>query len=498
MRKFLHLCVMLVICIQVSALTLDEAAYTLPNIFKQVPLLKHDNTGRFPMIAIEAFKLDANDKSWQEAKPFPPEVIRELKKRGLTQWIPPHERYIPFALALQQEGAGVIMVEGNAFNGPPDQAPASMHILPEDYQKLDRPGQQPLFPCPLVLDGWVITQHKLRETFKQYKDAGVNVDAVWLDWEIEPDWRNAQWDEAKHCSRCRKQFPPGVLDDQQIYRHFIEQWRVQLFSAYVVAPIFEYYPHVSITNWEEVISTPEEPTPTWSGTRLWPPKYLGMFTAANPVAYGNTIWKRHNWKDEWGWPLDETHMDRLYTSVMLNQISVHESNAQKISPWKQSIPWVDRFCADDRDPAIPILSRVRYREILRHCWLRGADGMQIFNPLWFKEDAAKLAIATEELEDAVAVYDELLQYRPFLEGGVAMNTSTLTPTYEGVIWSGLRLGDEAIIRAFTQGETVGKFTIAPFDQQAAEIELEATASGRWHHLRRAGEKVIVLAGVRDE
>jgi hypothetical protein len=475
-------------CAAAGAPTLDEAAYTLPNILRKVPPLTRDNGGRFPMIAIEAFRLDKDDTSWQQAKPLPAEAIRELKKRGLTQWIPPDERYIPFALALQEQDAGVIMMQGQAFNGPPDQVPSSMHVLPEGYQALPRPGQQPVFPCPLVLDGWVLTQQQLRETFRKFKEAGVRIDAVWLDWEIEPDWRDAQWDEARHCSRCRAQFPPGVLDDQQLYRRFIEQWRVQLFSAYVAAPILEQYPHVSLTNWEEILSTPGHPTPSWSGYRAWVPKDLGMFTAANPVAYGNTIWKKYNWKDEWGWPLDAAHMDRLYTSVMLNQISVHERNAMLVSPWKQSIPWVDRFCADDRDPAIPILTRPRYREILRHCWLRGADGMQIFNPLWFKEDPAKLAIATEELEDAVAVYDELLAYREFLDRGVVMNTDTLAPTYDGAVWSGLRLDGEAVVRAFTQADAPLKFTIRPF-ADAAGIELEAAPAGRWYRLRRTGAAV---------
>ncbi len=485
-------CLLICVCVSLYAQTADEAAYLLPNIMAKVPVLKNDNTGRFPMIAIEAFKLDKNDKSWQEAKPFPPEMIREMVKRGLTQWIPPREQYIPFALALQKENAGVIMVEGQAFNGPPDQAPATMHILPKDYKKLDRPGQQPVFPCPLMLDGWVITQGKIRDTFKKFKDAGVKVDAVWLDWEIEPDWRTAQWDEAKNCSRCRKQFPAGVLDDQQLYRQFIEQWRVQLFSAYVVAPILEYYPNISVNNWEEVISTHEYPTPSWSGSRTWLPKDLGMYTAANPVAYGNTIWKKINWKKEWGWPLDEKHMDKVYTSVMLNQISVHEHNAMLVSPWKQSIPWVDRYCADDRDPAIPILTRPRYREILRHCWLRGADGMQIFNPLWFPDNVAKTAIATEEIEDAVAIYDELLAYRKFLDRGIVMNTDTVSPPFTGAIWSGLRLEDEAIIRTFTQAEKTVKFKCKPF-ADAGEIELKSIPSGCWYLLRKDGKTVKIIA-----
>jgi len=472
------------------AQTLDDVAWTLPNLFKKVPPLKNDNAGRFPMISIEIFKLNKDDTSYRDAKPFPPEVIRELKARGLTQWIPPDVRYIPFALSLQKENAGVIMMQGYAFNGPPDLAPTtSMHILPADYKGKERPGQQPVFPCPLVLDGWVIHQEQFRETFRAFKDSGVKIDAVWLDWEIQPDWRDAEWDEAKNCSRCRQQFPAGVLDDQTMYRRFIEQWRVQLFSVYFVAPIFESYPHISVTNWEEIISTPENPTPSWSGNRQWSPKDLGMFTAANPVAYGNTIWKKHNWKEEWGWPVDVEHMDRLYTSVMLNQISVHERNAQLISPWKQSIPWIDRYCADDKDPSIPILSRERYREILRHLWLRGSDGMQVFNPIWFPDDVSKMSIVTEEIEDAVQIYDEMLTFRNFLDTGLPLNTETIAPQSDGAIWSGLRTENLALVRAFTQSKEPVKFKINPFG--SGDFELEAPPAGKTYLIDRVKNTVEV-------
>lgn len=474
----------------VQAQTLEEAAWTLPNLLKKVPPLKHDNAGRFPMICIEPFLLAADDTSWRDAKPLPAEMIRELKKRGLTQWIPPDEKYIPYALALQKEGAGVIMMQGMAFNGPPDDVPSSMHLLPEGYKGLERPGQQPKFPCPLMLEGWVNAGEKMRATFKKYREAGVKVDAVWLDWEIEPYPGDAQLHEAQHCSRCRQQFPPGILDDKERYRAFIGPWRTQLFSVYFVAPILEHYPGCSVTNWEEVISTSEHPTPNWGGRRFLPPANLGLFTAANPVAYGNTIWYDYHWKPERGWPLDARHLDRIYTAVMLGEISVHERNAMRVAPHIQSIPWVDRFCADNRDPRIPILTRPRYLEILRHLWLRGADGMQIFNPLWFKEDGAKLAIATEEVEDAVAIYDELLGYREFLDKGVVMNTETLTAEFDGAIWSGLRVGDAAIVRAFTQADASQRFSCRPF-LQAEEVELFAPPEGRWYKLQRNDKAVIV-------
>lgn len=474
----------------------EPVPWTLPTLLQRVPPLKHDATGRFPMICIEPFKLTPTDASYNEGKPLPPEMIRELARRGLTQWIPPREKYIPYALALQKEGAGVIMMEGDAFNGPYGDAPEALHQLPADFKAdPDMPPQQKSYPCPLLLDGWRKKADELRVTFGKYKAAGVKLDAAWLDWESEPYPGKAQWREAQACSRCRKMFPPGVLDDFERYRAFMFLWRADLYSAYVVAPILETYPGCSVTNWEVVQSSAAHPTPRWSGSSNVPPVGLGMFTAANPVVYGNTAWYKINWKAEWNWPLDEAHMDRVYTQVMLGEISGNEANARETAPTKQSIPWIDRFCADDRDEKIPILSRTRYREILRHCWLRGADGMQIFNPNWFPDRPERVAIVTEEVEDAVSVYDEMLAYRPFLERGVTMNVEAPKATDEGPLWSGLRLGDKAVVRAFTQAAHAVPVTITPFPGAAA-VQLNCPPEGATYLLTRKGDAVTteVLPG----
>jgi hypothetical protein len=116
--------------------------------------------------------------------------------------------------------------------------------------------------------------------------------------------------------------------------------------------------------------------------------------------------------------------------------------------------------------------------------------MQVFNPLWFKEDPVKLAIATEEVEDAVAIYDELLGYRPLLDKGLVMNTETYTPEFDGVIWSGLRSGDEAIVRAFTQADSAQTLRFQPF-AEADEVEFQVPTEGKWFMLRRDGKQVLL-------
>ena len=489
-RRILSILVLLFLAMG-PALAVQPSSYLLPELFKLVPPLRHDAAGRFPMICIEPFRLDQADRSFEDAKPLPDDTIKELAKRGLTQWIPPDEKYIPFALALQKAGAKVIMMQGLAFNGPAGDVPNDLHILPPDFKRdPDQPAQQPHYPCPMLLEGWRLQADKLRQVFTKYKAAGVNVDAVWLDWEIEPYPGKSEWREARACSRCRTMFPPGILDDYDRYRGFITRWRTDLFSAYIVAPILESYPACSVTNWEEVMSSADHPTPNWSGTRVIPPKGIGMFTAANPVVYGNTIWYDYHWKEHPGWPLDVDHMDRIYTQVMLGEISGHELNAILSDPEKQSIPWVDRFCADDKDPKIPVLSRPRYREILRHCWLRGADGMQIFNPNWFPDRPDRAGIVTEEVEDAVSVYDEMLSYRKFLDGGIVMNTDAPQAGDDGPIWSGRRVGDEAIVRCFTQAREAVKLSLAPFDGAEATT-LDCPPDGATYLLTRDGKKVRV-------
>jgi hypothetical protein len=284
--------------------------------------------------------------------------------------------------------------------------------------------------------------------------------------------------------------PPEILDDFDRYAGFIWRLRVELFGAYAVAPILESYPTCSVTNWEEVISTAERPTARWGASATRPPVGIGLFTAANPVAYGNTAWYRLHWKPDRKWPLDAAHMDRIYTHVMLAQISDHAANASRTAPEKQCIPWVDRFCADDRDEKIPILTRERYREILRHCWLRGADGMQIFNPNWFPNRPERVAIMTEEIEDAVAVYDEMLAFRPIVDRGRVMNTARPTAEDDGPIWSGRQLGDTAIVRAFTQGPVVVKVPVAVIDAQGkpVKVELDCPARGQTYRITFAASK----------
>ena len=445
--------------------------WSLESLLPRVPPLRQDPAGRLPLITWVPFRLTPEDTSFDEGKPLPDAMYREIGRRGFTQRIPMNVKYIPMALAMQKAGLPIVFMEGVGGKGPPSSADPA-HELPEGF-KLE-PGEGH-YHHPLLLDGWQRRADELRATLRKFKEAGVRVTAAWLDWEEEPHALPDRWLQAAMCNQCRSMFPPGTLDSFEAYTHYITRFKQQVLSAYLAAPIREVYPDCSITNWALTLSSVERPTRSIWGNKRMPPGDIGLFTAANPVVYGNNLYFLYHWQQDWRWPLDDAHMDRLYTEIMLGNISDNAANQQLMAPWGQSVPWVARYCPDldGKESLIPILSRDRYREILRHVWLRGADAMQVFNPI--RSDHP--AIATEEVEDVAAVYDELLAYRDFLDQGTILNTEPPLAAGDGAIWSGLGLDRRALIRAFTQGTTPALFSVKPWPD-GPEVTLEAPPEGR--------------------
>ncbi len=487
MHKAILICAVLALCGAGAVAEEAPIPWDLPTLLQRVPPLKHDATGRLAMVTWDRFRLSAEDKSFEEGKPLPVEMYRELARRGLTQALFPDEKYIPMALAIQEAGGQVIFVQGDGGNGPGAEGPDALHKLPEGFRI---PKGQIHYVCPLMLAGWNIRANKVRATLTKFREAGVKVTGYWMDWEGEPWPLKSRWEQAQACSRCREQFPPGVLDDWERYRAFIALLRADLFSAYLAAPALEIYPTCSVTNWEAVISSPETMVWSWTQSRSLPPQQLGLLTGSNPIAYGNDYLYELHWGKLGNLPLNQENMDRLYTSVELAQVSQNEANQQRWAPEKLTLPWVDRYCPDVGDEKVPIMSRERYREVLRHLWLRGADSMQIFQPVRKGHES----IATEEIEDAVAIYDEMLAHRKFLEAGKVMNTAVPALQEKGPIWSGLLLGDEAIVRAFVQDSKPGQVTLQPWPD-ASPVTLVAPPTGATYRLRHAAGKRVT---VREE
>ena len=394
-------------------------------IEERIEPLAHDRGERWPLILWNNGGYD----------PLGEETVRMLLSRGITQHIRLHPSMIPAAQALARAGSPVIVMEGRSgawpypLAGDPSQWAhryAADADVPEAWRKL---------PSPTLFKGWAEAAGRLRRTLEAFRRAGVTIDAAWLDYEGEP--RGASFEAAKASPSTMALLPARAMESKRAFYRFRRQLWMQLVSTYVAAPIREVFPKASVTNWMASLSAPDRPVLGWQDQVL-PSVGLSMFTATNPVAYGIDLYFDHAWKEDY--PLDRDHVDRLYTHLLLRQVSDDAYNRDRMAPYLKSVPWVGRWVALDRDKVTPVMSREGYREALRHLWLRGIDAMQVFN------SGASAELEIGEVEDTAAVYGEMLAFRKFLEDGRVMNFDYPGVQEGGPFWSGLSLEREAVVR----------------------------------------------------
>ena len=451
-------------------------------IEKEIPPLQNKLGDRWPMIAWHSVGME----------PLAREQIEMLLDRGLIQHLRMEKRYIEAAKALQEAGAPVIFMQGEAGSWPYSLAADSSrwaHQFDEGYH-YEMAGRGGLGAwhgaCPMMLEGWELMAAEVRTTLEAFRAAGVRVDAVWMDWEGDPyPWAHL-FKQLAHCQRCRAQLPPQVIEDESQFWAFYWRLYQQLYGAYLAGPVREIFPQCSVTNWHLVYSTQTTPLSYFVNNRVLPPGIPPLFTATNPVAYGNDKFWYSEWKEEY--PRDRRHVDQFYMHNLLRQISGDAANRQAYAPEVGSFPWVVRWCriTDSGEDEVPDMSREAYRESLRHMWLRGIDGMQVFNA--YLKDYAEISLF--ELQDALAIYNEILAHREFLAAGEPMNLQVPGPQDEGVLWSGLRLQERALVRLVSQGDTDVRAELEPW--AGSPIELEAPRGGKTYVLRLVDGRVEAL------
>jgi hypothetical protein len=336
-------------------------------------------------------------------------------------------------------------------------------------------------PCLMWLDGWAAAGNRVRTTLKTFRDAGVRVDAVWMDWEGDPMGDLESYEQAIHCERCRRTIPPRALAGKGVFRQWRGQYWLGLLDAYLAAPVKEVFPSAEVTNWMAKVSTPEVVPRYWTDVPL-PPAVPSLMTSTNPVAYGHTELFHVAWQKEW--PLDREHVDQLYTHLLLRMVSDDARNRAVWAPGLRSVPWVARWVDETKDRTAPIMSRERYREVLRHLWLRGIDDMMVYNPVMKGYEHMALA----EAEDVLAIYREVQSFGALLDG------EPLSLDYPGlqsddVLWSGRRLGHDAVVRVFKQGG--GSAEVAVTAWPGFPATLKADDRGRTYRLRLGVDGVAV-------
>ncbi len=384
-----------------------------------------------PMITWEGFGYE----------PLGADDVKTLLARGVTPHLHMDAAMIPAALALQNAGAPVVLMQGAGGNFPSELA-GKPELWAHQFDASYKPTEA-VRPCPSLLAGWVAGAEQVRDTLKKFKAAGVNVNSVWMDWEGDPLYGKDRFDQATHCLRCRSILPASLLASKPQFEAWCRRRFVELIGTYLAAPVLEVFPACSVTNWNAMVSTPEHPLNDWDFEKI-DPSMPSFFTAVNTAAYGDTkYW--HRWQKSY--KLDQEHVDQFWFHSMIEQLSTETANRLKWMPEKSAIPWVARWLPENDEYNLPVMSRERYRELLRHMWLRGIKGMQVFNPRF--KDYEKMAVY--ELQDAATIYSEMAPYHDLIETGTPICLDVPPAQSNKLVWSGLKTDSKAVVRAFKQG-----------------------------------------------
>lgn len=393
--------------------------------------LEHERGDRWPLVLWEGVGYDS----------LPPESIEAMLERGVVQHLRLSEPDIEAARALANAGAPVILMEGKAGAWPYDAGQDDASWRLQFPAGADVPEQWRRLPDPTRLDGWRRAGELTRSRLQVYDSEGITVDGVWLDYEgalLNDDYH------ALRASHAAANLPAAILDNEHLYRKYRRIHWLHRLSRYLAAPIRRVYPEASVTNWVVMMSSSLHPVAGWTDWEH-PPSPPLFFTHTNPIAYGIDTYFRFAWPRDH--EINRENVDRFYMHLLLRQVSVDAINRRKHRPDLEALAWVARWVPDRADQRTPIMSRAAYREALRHIWLRGVDGMQVFNPA--RDGYERYAL--HEVQDVQQVYDEMLAYREFLERGEVMNLDVPGNRDATLVWSGLRLGERAVVRVSNLG-----------------------------------------------
>jgi len=296
--------------------------------------------------------------------------------------------------------------------------------------------------CPYKLSE---RKHEIRERVEwfldAYREAGVKVDFIFADWEIDgPIEVNGAWEAAKKCRTCREHIEN--IDDFQAFQRQMRDMRSYLQYYAYAEPVLERFPDALVGNyaiypsdgyryWYDYFEFLSEGHPVITDQKAQYRKWyhdfpLTGYTFAMPVVY--TWYPIHTWYDF------ENSDYRWFYNMLLVASNVGKSTPQEI-PIISFVHYNTVVIVDKPDPSVKQMSENAYQELLWHMLLRGTDTFFMWCP------AAEDAIETRLVHE---VYAAAQQYGEFLDGGLPVLFDV--PDEPGTIVSALALGDRVLVR----------------------------------------------------
>ncbi|MBN2308427.1 MAG: hypothetical protein JXR94_05615 [Candidatus Hydrogenedentes bacterium] len=414
--------------------------------------LEFDRAGRLPLYLWPAMNPGTMDDARAEA------LVRALDTRGVglvCSWR--HDKTdeslaecLPVARAQKKLGLRVNVNATTPMYSFFDGSEETAHLGDDGKPFFDDTfGKKPM-GCPFRLEHRIAPMRERIERFAAaYAAEGLPIGFVFADWEIDGplEWNRAH-DASKRCTVCRENLPE--LDDFLTYQDELRRLRSRIQRLAYAEPILEsspgalvgnyaVYPHDGWRYWYDYFERYVAGQPALADQkaryRHWGNDFEGTgYTFAMPVVYP--------WSWTWNWYDFEPGDYRWFYNGLLVA-----SNAGRHTP--PAVPiiafvhWhtVDvGLTAGEGDPpanAKPAqqMSEATYQELLWHMLLRGTDTFF----LWcMKQEQAK------EVQLLHPVYAAAQEYGAFLENGVPITFDV--PARPGTVVSGLRMGNEVLVR----------------------------------------------------
>ncbi|HWE01620.1 MAG TPA: hypothetical protein VG326_04360 [Tepidisphaeraceae bacterium] len=299
--------------------------------------------------------------------------------------------------------------------------------------------------CPFAVEGRYPAVQKQIDFFaKGYKDAGVDVDFVFADWEFDGplEWGEA-WELSKKCVHCREHikdldtsFPAFQKAVRTVRADMQKKVYADLLRGYfpkILVGNYGVYPNDGFRYWydffEKVPPPPaiELKADHHAKFRPWFQEFpLTGYTYAMPV-----VFPRYRTFEYY----DDSNTDyRWFHGLMQNASNVGKSTPGDV-PIVSWVRWGVTDAPKTPDANFKPMSEKTYQELLWHMLLRGHDGMFIF---------CNDAEAPKELRLLQEVYAASLQYKAFLDKGTPVTFAI--PESAGPVVSGLKLGDRLLVR----------------------------------------------------
>lgn len=443
----------------------SKAGFDYPTFIKMVKPLKHGLGANAPIVLwgwpppagnIQADQINGTLRTY----------IDGLAARGIDPQLPVGPNYFvgnTVALAQTLEAANLPvylvfprydMISGTAYQNT---------TVFGTYT--DPSGKVYQYPCLPLADGSIGAQW-VHDQLLPLQQAGIHVTGVLFDDESYPSASGIGLYESQEDPACASYYPAGALDTFQTFWKYTFDLRSTLEGQIMGDPVHQLFPGAVVGDFGSYQSSAAVPFMDIRNNN-YPPRQLDIDAQVDAL-YNQSILLP---QDKAPAKPTAKWADSMYFSEWVRSISSAASNRGSTQLYT--------FVSSDipgtiNPPNLQFMeSRGAYKEALRHLWLRGVNSLWLF--AGGDSSPSQAVAAFHMMDDSRAVYDGLLAYRNFLTQGTPMNVTMPDASGTQPIWSGLKLGDQALVRTYSPSGKAGRVTVDAFP--GVTVTLPATAAG---------------------